>query len=156
VPEFRVLLIAPGPRLPGLWTYVSVGCWDAAHDERQRGMEFVLITPEPSDRHTRTLAMVAFYNANPSHRLELGDTLALGEPWVEGAEADHLLISLPYAFGATFEWCHWRDGSAQMLWLLPITAREHEFKRARGLEALEQRFDEVGIEYWSPSRSSSI
>jgi hypothetical protein len=138
-----------------LWTYVTLGCWDAAHDERQLGSEFVLIAPEPSDRHARTLAMVAFYNAGPEHqRLEVGDTLSLGEPWAEAAAADHLLLSLPYPFGATFEWCHWRDGSARLVWLLPITEREHEFKRERGLDALEQRFDEVRLEYWSPSRAS--
>jgi hypothetical protein len=40
--------------------------------------------------------------------------------------------------------------------LLPITKTERDFKVAQGLEALESLFEEVGIEYWDPFRSSVV
>src|SRR5690349_20638370 len=42
VPGFRVHAVAPGPRHPHRWTYVTTGCWAAAH--HGHGVEFVLTT----------------------------------------------------------------------------------------------------------------
>jgi hypothetical protein len=43
-----------------------------------------------------------------------------------------------------------------LLWLLPITKAERDFKVERGLEALECRFDEVGLHYWEAGRDSVV
>ena len=52
--------------------------------------------------------------------------------------------------------CHLPEGHLHVLWLLPITAAEREFKLRAGVEALEQRFDDCGLEYWDPQRVSVV
>jgi hypothetical protein len=36
------------------------------------------------------------------------------------------------------------------VWLIPITARERQFKKQRGLQALEDLFQAAGINYVDP------
>ena len=40
--------------------------------------------------------------------------------------------------------------------VIPITATERAYATERGLDALEQRFEEAGLEYWDPHRSSVV
>jgi hypothetical protein len=156
VPSFEVLAIAPGPRL-AQWTYVSLGCWDSVHSDRGHGYEFLLIAPELDERHPQTLAMTAYYNAGPDRqRLGLGHTVPIGEGWMDGSACDHLLFSKPYPFGPDLEWCSWVGGHARVLWVLPVTRAERDYKAQHGLEALEQRFDEAAIQYWDPARPSVV
>ena len=42
------------------------------------------------------------------------------------------------------------------LWLLPTTRQEQAFKVAEGMEALEQRFEDVGLRYWHVHRDSVL
>ena len=73
VPGFRAGCVAPGPKLAS-WTYVSIGCWDAQHDD-EHGLEFVLVGQEHDDpRHVLSLAVTAYYHCtpDPSHRLDHG------------------------------------------------------------------------------------
>jgi hypothetical protein len=88
VPNFRVLEVAAGPRLPGLWTYVSLGFWDAGHNENGHGLECLTAAPQQDDRHILHLAMTAYYHAEPSEqRLDLGHTVPIGEGWTLAALA---------------------------------------------------------------------
>jgi hypothetical protein len=52
--------------------------------------------------------------------------------------------------------CHVGDRHVEFLWLLPICAAERDFKVVSGLEALESRFDEVGLRYWQVDRVSVV
>jgi hypothetical protein len=61
-------------------------------------------------------------------------------------------VSLPYPYGPEFEICRWDAGHARILWLLPITVGERDFRAEHGLEALEQHFDAAGLHYWDPHR----
>lgn len=98
------------------------------------------------ERLVDLVAMTAYYHAGPpSQRLDVGHTVPIGEPWLPGSECDHLLVSVPYPFGAEFESCAWRGGHARLLWLLPITEAERAYKVEAGLEALEQRLEAAGI-----------
>jgi hypothetical protein len=63
---------------------------------------------------------------------------------------------LPYPFGPRLEVCNFAGGHLHFLWLVPITAAERELKMREGLEALERRFDECGLEYANPWRASTI
>ncbi len=66
-------------------------------------------------------------------------------------------MSLPYPFGPEFEVCTWEGGShARILWLLPITEAEKDFRRERGLEALEVRFEDHAIDPVDPKRASVV
>ena len=152
VPGFAEVCVPPGAS-DQLCVYVSCGVWDAVHIE-DHGLEFYLIAPERHHRHALTVAMNAYYHANPdeSYRLDVGHTVPIGEPWMPGSSSDHFLVSRPYPYGPEFEMCHWEHGHARILWLLPITETERDFRMRHGLEALEQRFDDAGLQYWDPGR----
>ena len=129
VPGFAVICVRPA--VSGqLCVYVSCGVWDAN----------------------------AYYHANSdeSFRLDVGHTVPLGEPWLPGSSLDHLLVSQPYPHGPEFEMCRWEGGHARILWLLPITESERDFKGEHGLEALEQRFDDARLRYWDPGRPAVV
>jgi hypothetical protein len=150
-----VARIGPGPRI-NLWTYVSLGCWRSTQTHGH-GLEFVIASQDENPRMAELVAMTAYYHSGPnSQRLDHGHTLPIGEPWLPGSSCDHLLVSLPYPYGADFEICAWRDGHARMLWLLPITEAERDFKVANGMEALEQRFEDAGLRYWDSYRASVV
>jgi suppressor of fused protein SUFU len=148
-PHFRVLRVSP-ETTTDVWTYVSVGGW-AATDE-DFGMEFLICTPSTQDRAVELLAMTVFYNREGT--LDIGHTLPIGEPWLPGSKCDHLLVSLPYPFGPDLQTCHVGDRHVEFLWLLPISEAERDLKISSGLEALESRFDEVGLKYWQIDRAS--
>jgi hypothetical protein len=150
LPRLRVAELSPGPRI-GLWVYATVGAWEARQDPR---LEFLIVAPEQDQRHVELLFMVTWYHGR--HGLGSGHTLPIGEPWLPGSACDHFLVSLLYPFGPQLEVCEVDDWHLRVLWLLPITVSEREFKVRDGLEALEQRFDACRLEYWVPEGSSVV
>ncbi len=154
LPHFRVLEIEPGPK-SSLWNYVSLGAWTVS-DHNTGHIDFLIITPHQSSRAIDLLTMLAYYHTLPQHRLGLGHTLPIGEPWLPGSACDHLLISCPYPYWPDFEICNTERMHIHLLWALPITRAERDFKVTHGLEALEQRFDEVALEYWQIDRASAV
>ncbi|MFJ6540232.1 suppressor of fused domain protein [Streptomyces sp. NPDC091385] len=151
VPGLRVLVVGPGPQGDG-WAYVTAGCW-AAMEEDGHGLEFVMTAHVHDQRFVELMAMIAFYHCG-GHRLDLEHSMPIGEPWVPGSTCDHLLISLPYLHGPDLEHCPVPGGHARILWTLPVTTAEIEFRRRHGHEALERRFDEAEIIPTDPFRAS--
>lgn len=145
---FRVLEVSSGPRTQ-LWTYVSVGASEIGANRAP--LEFALCGRDQRDRCVELVTMVAWYHLRQG--LGLGHTLPIGEPWLPGASADHLLVSVPYPFGPELELVRVGTQHRHLLWLVPITAGERAFKIANGLDALEQRFEDGGLEYWNPFRA---
>jgi hypothetical protein len=150
VPDFRILVVTPGPRSSN-WTYVTVGCWSAFNVDGH-GIEFVMTSKKRETTVIDLIAMVAYYHA--SHHLDHWHTTPIGGPWLPGSACDHLLVSLPYLHGPDLELCVLPQGHARLLWLLPITAAEKAFRQQHDTEALEQRFDDVGIDPTDPLRAS--
>ena len=150
LPRLRVVEFAPGPRT-WLWVYATVGAWEARHDPR---LEFLIAAPQRDQRHVELVTMAAWYHGR--HRLGVGHTLPLGEPWLPGSALDHFLVSLPYPFGPDLEVCNLPDSHLHVLWLLPITVAEREHKVREGAESLEKQFDACGLEYWNPHRLSAV
>ena len=151
-PGFHVLEFAPGPR-SRLWNYVSVGALevDAANSSK---LEFLLCTDEPNERCVELVTMTAWYHS--SYGLGMGHTMPIGEPWLPAASCDHFLVSRPYPYGPDLEIVPMDGDHAHVLWLLPITKEEREYKVTHGLEALEQLFESNGIEYWVLQRPSVV
>ncbi|MFE7099621.1 suppressor of fused domain protein [Streptomyces erythrochromogenes] len=153
LPDLRVLVVGPGPRIGG-WAYVTAGCWSAA-EENGQGLEFVMTAGVRDRRFIELMGMIAHYHCG-SHRLDLEHSLPIGEPWVPGSACDHLLVSLPYAHGPELEHCPLPGGHARVLWALPVTSAEIEFRRRHGHEALERLFDEAGMVPTDPYRASVV
>jgi len=151
-PWFRVLRFAPGPRT-ALWTYLSIGA-SLLRDPADSRLEFLLSIDRKDERGTELVTMVAYYHRNQG--LGVGHTLPIGEPWMEGSSCDHLLISKPYLLGSELEICNLADMHLHVLWLLPITKRECDFKVEAGLEVLEQRFEQAQLQYWDVLRGSVV
>jgi hypothetical protein len=151
-PRLRISQFAPGPKA-ALWVYVTIGAWEAGW-QGELNLEFLIAAPREDLRHVELATMTACYHR--SHHLGLGHTVPLGEPWLAGSACDHLLISLPYPFGSELENCCLKSRHLQILWMLPITRAERDFKVEHGLEALEQKFDEAKLEYWDPARASVV
>jgi len=151
LPRLRVACLSPGPRT-GLWVYVTVGAWEVRSGDVM--LEFLITAPAADLRHVELLTMAAYYHRTQG--LGLGHMLPIGEPWLEGSACDGLLVSRPYPFGPELEMCCLGERHMHLDWLLPITTAERVFKVERGQEALEQRFDACGLEYWKPSRASAV
>ncbi|MFE5628897.1 suppressor of fused domain protein [Streptomyces sp. NPDC056543] len=154
VPGFRVFRVHPAH--PGdWWLYVTSGCWEATQHDGH-GTEFFLAAPRDDWTNLESVTVNAYYHCGPEHqRLDVGHTVPIGRPWLDDSDCDHYLVSLPYPFGPDFEVCQWEGGAhARILWLLPITAAEKDYRRERGLEALEVRFDEHAIDPVDPGRAS--
>ncbi|MFI6009188.1 suppressor of fused domain protein [Streptomyces sp. NPDC051243] len=151
VPDLRVLVVGPGPRTDS-WAYVTAGCW-AASESDGHGLEFVMTAPVRDQRFIDLMAMIAYYHCG-GHRLDVEHSMPIGEPWIPGSTCDHLLISLPYLHGPGLEQCPLPGGDTRILWTLPVTTAEIEFRRRHGHEALEQLFDEAGIIPTDPFRAS--
>ncbi len=151
-PWFKVLRFAPGPKT-GLWCYVSLGASVLSQEPGKR-LEFILTTERETSRAVELLAMIAHYH----HDKTLGSfhSIPIGQPWLEGATCDHFLVSLPYPFGEELEVCECDGFRVQILWLLPITKAEYDFKKQNEVDAIEQLFDEAAIEYWRIDRESVV
>ncbi len=151
-PNFRVLEISPGSN-SRFWTYVSSGTGKVKH-ANDRLTEFSIITGTQDFRQVQLLGMNAVYYME--HHLELGDSYAIGDPWVDGSKCDHMLISLPYPYGQDWEICNLENEHLHIYWLLPITNAEHDYKVKNGAEALEELFEKVGLEFWKTDRQSVV
>lgn len=155
VPGFHVVRLAPTPE-EGDWLYVTAGLWDATQRDGH-ALEFILAAPAPSDRHATTLTMTAFYHAaGGRNALDHGHTVPIGQPWLPESKCRYLLVSLPYPWGRNLEVCPLPQGHARILWLLPITRAERDYKRDHGLEALEQKLEQADIIPSDPRRPSVI
>lgn len=115
--------------------------------------EFALLSPFAYPRHVETVTMVAHWQA-AGKSADVGSILALGWPWMEGSEADHLLVTPLYAYPPEFT--RFRDGGQDIsiLWLVPIHANEAAYVRRRGMERLEDRFEQYDVNLLDPRRSS--
>jgi Suppressor of fused protein (SUFU) len=151
-PHFHVLRIAPASP-NDLWTYLSIGGWAAGDDERH-GLEFILTVATEEPRAVDLLAMTVYYQSeNP---LAWGELVPIGEPWLAGSQCAEFLLSTPYPFSPELQTTDVGTRRVDFLWLLPVTEDESAYMRANGQEALESRFDEIGLEYWDVQRTSAI
>ena len=157
LPNFHIARVPP-TEANGMWTYATIGAWEATQDE-EHCLEFVAVDRSGGSRIMENLMLLAWYHAGPpENRLGVGHTVPKGEPWVEGSPMDYTLISLPYLWGPTLEHLDAGERHIQVLWALPIYEVESDFRAAFGLEALESRFEErlPSDFYLDPQRPSVV
>ena len=150
-PDFRVLVFPPRENRK-MWTYATCGM-------SQQGdappLELHLFSPIRAEALVELLTVIAHYHLTGAY-LDVGHTVNFGRPWLPQSKCDHGLISLPYLDGPNLEWLKMPERSVRFLWLVPITDEELRFKKAHGLEALENRLEERQFNYLDPMRSSVI
>ncbi len=153
-PHVRVLRVDPETR-GGLWLHVSSGASVPAEPSGgPEGSEFVLVTPFKTLRAVELLAMVVYFHG--VQELSVGDIVSVGEPWLPGSSCGYLLVSNPYLLADELWTLPLPVRTVHFRWVIPITANERAYAAERGLDALEQRFEEAGLEYWDPHRASVV
>ncbi|AEF98774.1 suppressor of fused domain protein [Methylomonas methanica] len=152
VPSFQVFRAEPGPQI-NLWSYASIGANNFGHDKLGL-LEFIVHSPIESPTLVETMGMITHYHAN--RNLGFGHSMPIGEPWLDGSECNHWLISKRYPLGAELEICNIKNTHIHVALLLPITEAENKYKAKNGLEALEKLFEDKGLEYWNIRRKSLV
>lgn len=162
LPDWQVMEIAPKDAGTP-WVYITLGSWETTKNVvgefGKYGLEFFIASPKQDLTHVSTLAMVAFYHANPKYRIKLGDTLEIGYEWLEKSSCDHFLVSLPYPFPPDLETIKINDIYVSFWWLVPITKSEAQYAQTNGDEALWKKFDELGLghsDFLEVSRRSAV
>jgi len=162
-PRLRTLDAGPTRDLPpwfavaefhtgDIWRYATVGMSAGAHG----GVETYLISPDQNDRAVEILfSLTRFHLTGKS--VGLAHTVNFGMPLWGGSQLDHGYLSYPYLENEGFLYID-RGGarSTGILWLIPITREEREFKRQRGANALESLFEEHQLDCADPFRRSVL
>lgn len=151
--DFCVLEFAPTSDRK-MWTYATC-CMSVPTDLNH--VELHLFSPIQSDSHVELLTTVAHYHRT-GKSIGLGHTVNFGRAWLDDSTCGYGLISLPYLDGPEIENCYVGTNKqlVQCLWLIPITESERDYKQTYGLEALEQRFDQSGLDYLDCRRSAVV
>jgi len=154
LPELAVVRVAPAAS-GGPWLLASAGASDPPMDDGY-GIEFLLLAPSPDKLATRLVAMVANLHADPRYPMSLGQVLEIGAPWLPGATADHLLVTLPTFFDPELEWLSDRERNVRFIWLVPITGAEARLARERGYVALQEKLGAEQIDVSALVRPSAV
>jgi hypothetical protein len=154
VPDLAVLRVAPAPG-GSAWIHASAGASEPPMEDGY-GIEFLLLAPSADKLAVKLVAMVANLHADPRYPLSLGQVVEIGGPWLPGASADHLLVSLPTPFDPELEWLSDRQRNVRFAWLVPITAREAEYARKHGYVALEEKLGAAQLDVSALVRDSAV
>lgn len=152
LPADFAVMASPPHRSRKTWTYAT-RCTSQPNDAAP--IELHLFSRYRADQLAELLVAMAHYHRTGSP-LGLHHTVNFGRPWLPNSHCDHGLISLPYLDGSKLEWAEIESRCVRFLWVLPVTSDEVAYKRVHGIEALEERFDKMHIDYTDPSRSSVV
>ncbi len=134
-----------------MWTYAT-SCLSQPNDPGP--LELHLFSSEKSEETVELLVVTAHYHRT-GRMLGLGHSVNFGKPWIGNSSCEYGLLSRPYLDGPELEHLSLSSGTAvDFLWLIPVTKPEIEFKKTRGLETLEKRFEECQLNYLDANRVS--
>jgi hypothetical protein len=118
-------------------------------------VELHMFSPSASTDIVELLVVTAHFHRT-GERLALGHTVNFGRPWLEESQSEYGLISLPYLDGPALENIEIGEQTVKAYWLIPITAAEVAFKKAHGLDVLEEVFETKNFDYADPNRASVV
>jgi hypothetical protein len=148
--EFQVAHCARDP-VGQLYNYATVGM--SLDLDMPMPLELCLVSPVESWECVEIMAMVAHYHRTASP-LGLHHSVNFGRPWLRGSRCDYGYVSLPYLDGPQLEWGPKK--SFRVLWLVPITQEERDYKKKFGVEALERLLDRSPYFFSDVSRASLV
>lgn len=154
-PHVDVYSYPPGHAGRSYFTFITGGMSDLPMyvpqgREEVRRAEIIFYSAEPSDAAIAWLQFLAHFPHDFQTWLATGHTLPNGQPpspLGEGSRLDTmLLVESPREPDRTLsERLQIAGEPVQLLWLLPITSAECEYKLEHGVEALMARFEERGL-----------
>ncbi|QNQ08350.1 suppressor of fused domain protein [Sphingomonas alpina] len=147
--DFTVLKFPPRVGCPA-WTFAT-RCMSQPEDDKP--LELHCFSTDDDFGLVELLYITAHYHRTGSD-LDMGHTVNFGRPWSPGSPLGFGLVSLPYLDGPRLEIME--STGARFLWLLPISSDEVAFKRAHGLDALEQAMERTSFDYLDPFRPNVI
>lgn len=148
---FRVLEFQPS-EIHNFWIYSTLGMsLDMAEDL----LELHIFSATQDATLVELLTVTASFHRNDTP-LDLHHSIFIGRPWQDDSLCDHAFISLPYLDDDELEIFSFGGSHPHNLWLLPITKQEQDFKILYGWNALEEKFEECGLNYSNPNRKSCI
>jgi hypothetical protein len=153
-PQYSVLKFSPQHRegAARAWRYATCGMSEPGSSEL---LELFMESPVQCQRIVELLNMTAHFHRT-GERLGLGHSVNFGGPWLPGSKCDYGLVCLPYLDGPVLERTSLQENNVRVLWLLPITKAERDYKKRFGLEALERVFDKVRLNYLDAERPSVV
>lgn len=148
---FEILEFPPSSKRD-MWTYATC-CM--SHIDDISPIELHIFSSKQDESIAELLTSIAYYHRNTAS-LDLHHTVNFGRPWQESSKCSYGLISLPYLDGPNLENCKITNKIIKFYWLIPITKNEVSFKVKFGIDALEDEFDKVGLNYILPYRESVV
>ncbi|OWP62152.1 hypothetical protein CDA63_15575 [Hymenobacter amundsenii] len=151
-PYFYVIEFAPS-EAHETWRYCTVGM--SLDQPKYAAIELFVLSPYQDESIAELLVACASFHRNDAI-LDLNHTVNIGRPWLSDSICDHAFVSLPYLHGEALELLYLGDDLTHYYWLIPITEAERDFKINHGTEALEQLFEDEGLDYLNPMRNSLV
>jgi hypothetical protein len=118
-------------------------------------LELFMESPQKSQRVVDLLNMTAHFHRTGAP-LGHGHSVNFGSPWLPGSACEYGLLSLPYLDGPKLEKAKVQGQDVRILWLIPITKSEVEYKKQHGLEALEQALERANFNHLDPARRAVV
>lgn len=135
-----------------MWTYATCGMASS----KSNPIELHIFSKEKDDDIIELLTAIGFYHLD-EQKLDLNHTINFGKPWQSNSFCTYGLVSLPYLDGPQLEVLTISNElELHFYWLLPITPQELKFKKEKGIEELEQHFEESNFDYSDPMRLSMV
>ncbi len=148
--EFRILVFRRTPTVDAYCTQ----CMSLPSDAERLELHILTRASKTVNADVvEILTAIAHYHRS-GHHLGLNHTVNFGRPLVRGGSCHYGLLSLPYLDGPELEWLD--TLMVRFLWVVPITSAELQFKKVEGVEALEEVFEERGLDYLNFCRLSLV
>jgi len=149
--QFRVLEFPPATNTD-MWKYATVFM---SGDENGYPIELFVFSSKQDHSLVELLFAVGYYHQN-THKLSLNDSVNFGRGWQGASVCNYGFISLPYIGGPDLETLKIEGEEIKFYWLIPVTEQEVEYRKSHGTDALEDMFEEKGLDYINPGRASLI
>lgn len=152
--NFRILEFPPTEER-NFWTYST--CCMSQPDEIHP-LELHIFSAIRDDKLIELLTVIAHYHRT-GIRVNLNHTVNFGRSWQDQSDCKYGLISLPYLDGPELENLELSELHGKVIkfyWLIPITKNELEFKKNKGVTALENLFEKDQFNFLDPLRKSVV
>lgn len=145
--DFSILVIPPTEDR-NMWIYATLGM----SINNRNGFELHIFSNSKNNRLIDILTSISYYQMKEGI-LDLNSTVNFGTAWASNSKCEYGLISLPYLDGPSLENFKLE---IKCYWLIPITLSERNYRWEKGIDKLEQLFEDNNLNYLDKYRKSII